>query len=387
MRILINAATAVVGGGAQVAAGLIASTLRDSRGNSYCYAVSSLVEEQIRSFGSTSRNFVSLKASPGKLVQGYSSRHKLLEIESSFRPDIVYSIAAPSYVRFKSTVEVARVTEPWITHPNKWCYSKLSLFRALQTRILVNLKVLALKRIQHFNTQTQTSAEGLCRRLKLSPTNVKVIPNCPNDIFSNSSDPGKSKPTERSILKVFVLGHPYSHKNFDLIPLVCKELKQMGRKVRFVVTFPEGNATSVKILEQASSLGVDGMIRNIGKITLPACKQQYLDCDAVFLPTLLETSSVTFLEAMSMNRPIITTNLDFAHTACGKAAEYFEPCDPKMAANAILNVLEDEDKRSELVRNGRSQIAKHPSQEEIYRAHIDWVMSIRGTTAREKTHQ
>ncbi len=42
----------------------------------------------------------------------------------------------------------------------------------------------------------------------------------------------------------------------------------------------------------------------------------------VFIPTLLEVFSATYLEAMLMKKPIIASDLEFSRDICGESA-YF----------------------------------------------------------------
>jgi glycosyltransferase involved in cell wall biosynthesis len=64
-------------------------------------------------------------------------------------------------------------------------------------------------------------------------------------------------------------------------------------------------------------------VYNLGPIPIPECASLYKECDAMFLPTLLECFSASYIEAMYMEKPIVTSDLDFAHTVCGNSALNF----------------------------------------------------------------
>ena len=55
------------------------------------------------------------------------------------------------------------------------------------------------------------------------------------------------------------------------------------------------------------------------------------------MPTLLESFSGTYVEAMYHQIPIFTSDIDFAHDVCKEAAFYFDPLD----SNSILSTLEN----------------------------------------------
>ena len=94
------------------------------------------------------------------------------------------------------------------------------------------------------------------------------------------------------------------------------------------------------------------------------CRNQ--PCQALFLPTLLESFSVTYLEAMHFGVPVLTSDLDFARFVCGDAAIYFDPWDPGSIKDAILRLRTDSDLGRELVARGHERLrAEFKSWDEI----------------------
>ena len=76
----------------------------------------------------------------------------------------------------------------------------------------------------------------------------------------------------------------------------------------------------------------------------------------MFLPTLLETFSASYPEAMKMERPILTSNLDFAIDICGDAALYFNPLDSYDIANKIKTLITDPILYQDLVEKGKNRL-------------------------------
>ncbi len=376
MKIFINAATAVVGGGAQVAASFIANTLAEPHGHDYIYTISPLVEKQL-SVLVNALPAVSLEVimpSPAKLFRGEQSRRRLYDLENEYRPDIIYSIASPSYLRFRNTPEIARFADGWFTHPSQIVLSRLTRTQALRLFMVLAYKKWALRRVKYFCTQSQVSASGLSHRLDLPLSNVSVIPNANNIIFNSKQEVAAPGHRTDNMTHVFVLAHPYSHKNIDLVPYVAEIIKKEDTKsVRFILTVPRDHATARQVLADAKRLDVDDMIELVGLLSLEECKRWYHLCSVVFLPTLLETFSATYLEAMAMQKPIVTTDLDFAHDICADAAEYFEPLNAKSAANAILNVTNNPTRRADLVENGINRLREYPTPKDQYRLQIAWI--------------
>ena len=155
-------------------------------------------------------------------------------------------------------------------------------------------------------------------------------------------------------------------------------LKERGRGGRFcfVVTLPDEGGVVDEFWNRTRLLNVVDMMENVGRLSIVDCAEWYARSDVVFLPTLLETFSATYLEAMAMGRPIVTTNLDFAREVCGPAALYYEPLSVQEAADAIERVANDERAWKELVQKGRRRLASFPSPEEKHDKVMDWVREV-----------
>ena len=80
-------------------------------------------------------------------------------------------------------------------------------------------------------------------------------------------------------------------------------------------------------------------LNNIGPISLEKCIYWYKRVDFVFLPTVLEVFSATYIEAMKFQKVIITTDMKFAKEICLDSAIYFEPNDYNDAADKILGII------------------------------------------------
>lgn len=150
----------------------------------------------------------------------------------------------------------------------------------------------------------------------------------------------------------------YPHKNFEILIPVVRLLKEMYPKfgARFVLTFEE------------NEMPVPDDVRDsfvfIGKVDVAECPSLYEQCDIMFMPTLLECFTASYPEAMRMEKPIVTTDLEFARGLCGDAACYYSAVDPNEAAEAIYKVATDKDYAKQLVENGRKQLQTFDNYEQ-----------------------
>jgi glycosyltransferase involved in cell wall biosynthesis len=174
-----------------------------------------------------------------------------------------------------------------------------------------------------------------------------------NPIRSQNKLPEKSK----NEFRLLTLSAWYPHKNLSCIPQVLEELKIMGyNTIQFIVTLPE---------EDYKKLGhPKSNLINVGKVKIEEGASLYQECDALFLPTLLECFSASYAEAMVMNKPILTSNLGFAQTVCKDAAIYFDPINPKDIASIIIELYNNKELQWELITKGKKQLENFGTAEE-----------------------
>ena len=84
------------------------------------------------------------------------------------------------------------------------------------------------------------------------------------------------------------------------------------------------------------------------------------------MPTLLESFSGSYIEAMHYGVPILTSDLDFAHDVCGESAIYFDPWNVETIKNAILELINNPEQARKLISAGKTQLeSKFQSWDDI----------------------
>lgn len=193
----------------------------------------------------------------------------------------------------------------------------------------------------------------------LGDVKVYTVTNYYNQVFDQ---PDKWKRTHKlsnfNGITCLSVSSPSSHKNFPIIIDIIRVLRQRHPdfKVRFVLTF---TSDSLQI--------PDDMQENfvfVGKVDVSECPNLYEQADIMFMPTLLECFTATYPEAMRMEVPIVTTDLEFARGLCGDAACYYSAIDAEAAAEAIYKVATDEAYRQQLTAYGKEQLKKFDNYEQ-----------------------
>jgi len=376
-KVLVNATTLVIGGGIQIGISFIEhASRRDITDIDFVFAVSRALYDNLSAELKRDLRVKVFAVPPARIIRGHKSRSLLKSLEREFQPHIVYTLGFPSYTRFRN-VEVGRYTNPWEICPTPLAYSTLSLNQRVIRFLMTQYRLLWAHRGQFLETQTEAAKSGIMARLSVAGDRIKVIPNAPNPRFLSDKQVGlPENRTGKS--RIFCLSADYTHKNLPIIPAVAERLKNVHRyrDCIFILTIPEGGHVYREVQRLSRKLGVVDMVQNVGPLRMEECIALYRDADIVFLPTLLEVFSATYIEAMAMSKPIVTTDLDFARDVCGDAALYYSPTSPSAAAQAIVALLRDTDLQAELIKRGGRRLNAFPDAEEKHRMVIDWLREI-----------
>ena len=377
MKILVNTTVCTAGGAVQVATAFVRQVCHDARGHEWGFALSEQVQRNVALLQSGKWPVEVFSPTPSRLFRGKSSRQKLREFETALQPDLVFTVFGPAYCRFQA-VHVCGFADGWVTHPSRFALESLPLTTRLRYILRKAYKSQFLRRDDFYIVEAEIGRKGLVHRLGIRDENITVVPNSFADLFVEAWDDVERPRHESDPVQVLCLAYPHAHKNLLLVPKVAAVLKSRGLAdhYRFVVTLPNSGCEVRRFWLEVDRLDVPKMIKNAGCILLSDCPKWYFQSDIVFLPTLLETSSATYPEAMKMGRPIVTTDLDFAREACGNAAEFFLPLSAESAADAIQRVTNDEQRRQTLIRKGYERLSRFPGPEAKYQMQVSFLEQV-----------
>lgn len=158
----------------------------------------------------------------------------------------------------------------------------------------------------------------------------------------------------------------YPHKNLEILLDLASLIKSAGLRYRIVTTINPDTGAARHFVDAITGRNLQGVIKNIGQVPLDQMHNLYEQCDALLMPTLLESFSIVYLEAMHHGLPVFTSDMWFAHSVCGEAAAYFDPLDAANILRAIEDVMPDPQAKWALVAAGNRQLASFPSWEENF---------------------
>lgn len=191
-------------------------------------------------------------------------------------------------------------------------------------------------------TESNLVSEGL--RVLFPKKRVFTISNTYNQIFIHPD-----KWTVFSLgafegITILVLSEAYIYKNLSITIRVAQYLveKYPSFIFRFVISVDRDMFGKIP-------KGLENQFVFIGKVGVTMLPSLYAQSDILFQPSLLECFPATYPEAMKMRVPILTTDLDFAHSICGDAAMYYSCLDAVDAAEKLYRLASDHRLRSAIL--------------------------------------
>jgi glycosyltransferase involved in cell wall biosynthesis len=374
MNAMLNCSTLLKGGGLQVAFSFIDQMLKAGDEAEWSLVLSSSVYEQVKDLlvGRGCRAEV-VEKSPAR---NFQARKQLSEIEAAIRPDVVFTLFGPAYVRFRSP-HLCGVAVPWVTHPSLLAYGSLTTMQRPLYLLISIYYGYWFRKANAWVVETPLAKRGLVNYLRLPQDRIAVVPNgCAYHYLTNKSSARFPKPHET--VRILVFSAYYPHKDLQIVPSVARELasRRPDLPFRFVLTLPRDSTEVQTIMDRAVRLGVAERIEMIGPVPVRDGPALYESCHISFLPSLLESFSANYPEAMAMKRPLVTTNLDFAKDVCGDAAVYFRPTDPRAAATAILSLIDNPRLWMKILEEGERVQASLPTPERKYALYRDCVLRL-----------
>ena len=103
----------------------------------------------------------------------------------------------------------------------------------------------------------------------------------------------------------------------------------------FITIDAEQHRGARALLETIEQQQLSADVVNIGPVGHEDLRSAYQSVRICLLPTVLESMSGTYLEALQYRLPIVTTDRDFARESCGSAATYFEPGEVEVAIDLL----------------------------------------------------
>jgi glycosyltransferase involved in cell wall biosynthesis len=351
MKILIDCSNLRVGGGIQVAISFISDLVKIRVDDEIVIFMSPEIKSSLKKI-SLPQNFSLLELSNEVYSNFFFRVIKLGKLERSIEPDVVFTVFGPSYHK-SYCPKVVGFAIPYIVYSSSPFFWKLSVIKKIRYKILAKTKLFFFKKYSNaLIFETDDARLSLINKIG-DRINMYTVGNTLNSIFQDYEKWTSNVSIIKTELDILCLSANYPHKNLDIIPDIIDEIlnEQPYLSFKFHIT--------AEMSDFGFSSFHNGYVNYIGRVELEDLPHLYSNMDIVFMPTLLEIFSTTYLEAMFMGVPLVCSDMSFARDICLDSAVFCDPINANDYARKILLVKSDESLKCSLIQNGKRNLRRY----------------------------
>lgn len=249
------------------------------------------------------------------------------------------------------------IHQPQLVYPSK----NYGMVPPLDRAKMWSIKRWVKKSLRHTDLifcQTPVMRDRFSKVFSYPTEHIKIMPNAVSEFAKTEYSPENIPDVfkNNNNFKFFFLTRYYPHKNLEVLINLFRDHQDTLRDVQCIITISPDCANAQRLLSQIQKYNLQKHIVNVGPLKQTELAAYFHNSDAMLFPTLLESFSGTYLEAMHFGLPILTSDLDFAHYICDDAAIYFNPWNPNDIAEKITRIKNNALCRNKLVTKGQKRI-------------------------------
>ena len=153
---------------------------------------------------------------------------------------------------------------------------------------------------------------------------------------------------------IIYTGNLYTHKNIKVILDALKDLPNISLKIICARSF-----FSEKLKDKIAQMGLKKQVEFLGYLDDKEFKNVYKEALALVHPSLMEGFSLTGLEAMALNCPVISSNTSCLPEIYNDSVLYFDPESGPDLVQKINQLKDNPELRQKLIKLGQQQLKKY----------------------------
>lgn len=295
----------------------------------------------------------------GPVSQMLFERCELPRRIAEFRPDVVWGLGNFGLRRPPCRQAVlfhkAHFVYPWKNRRGEPLRNRLVNW-AIRRRLAQSLPA-----TQLVFCQTAVTAERFPRQFRYTGR-IAVMPNAVSEVTKAGDVHRRPAVFDRlgGKFTLFCLTSYYTHKNLESLVEVYRRWRQELKRTAVIFTIAHGGSRRARaFLRSIERYDLGEHLVNVGPVAQSELPGYFAASAGLILPTILESFSATYVEAMQYERPILTSDMDFARVICGDAALYFDPFNPESIRDAILQLQRSPELQAQLVARGIERRRTH----------------------------
>lgn len=360
-KIFINGLSAKAGGGKSILTNYC-ELLSHSETKARYYVLSPSLEEY-KKYEKSNISFVNLPAFySNKFAFSYTYSVLLPRLLKKLGITVVFNLAD---LPIKTSInQVFLFDWPYALYPE----SKVWKMMSLKDWIIRKVKLYFFNKyapyISTIIAQTETAKMQLSKLYGFKQ--IEVVPNA---VSLDNLTGGETKDFRLPEgIKLLYLTHYYPHKNIEIFLPLADIIRKRNLNYKLITTLsPKQHSSADIFLKEIEIRGLGDIIINVGAVKMMHVPSLYRQCEGLLMPTLLESFSGTYVEAMYHKIPIFTSNMDFAIAVCGEAASYFDPTNAYEIIDKLEYVYKSENNKEALVKAGSKILHLLPDWNEAFK--------------------
>ena len=290
------------------------------------------------------------------------------KIEKEVKPNVIFTTFGPSYHK-SNFPKIVGFAFGQMLYTNSPFYNQLSFLQQLKYKLLIFLKKKAFINNADALVFETENARLIFKQKTGYKKNTFTVHNTLNVIF-NKKEEWLNLPIEKTQLDILCLTANYPHKNLSIIPKLIEEIQKEALKLNFKVHI------SLKKEELNFDNQYDNYINYLGSVSLAQLPSLYQQMDVLLMPSLLETFSTTYLEAMAMRIPIVASDMPFSRDICAEAALYCSPLKAEEYAEKILLLHKNIGIRDKLIQKGEQNLKRFGTSIDRTKKYVEIIEQI-----------
>ena len=193
--------------------------------------------------------------------------------------------------------------------------------------------------------------EYIIQHFKIKPQNITTTYEATDPQFLSTIYDLRSTIYQNYIIYT---GNLYPHKNIDIIFKALKKLPDLKLKIISARSF-----FTQKIKDKIKQYNIENQVEILGYIKDSEFQKIYSKALALVHPSFMEGFSLTGLEAMALNCPVISSNSSCLPEIYNNSVLYFNPNSSEELIEQIIKLQKSDKLREKLIKLGLEQIKKY----------------------------
>lgn len=364
MNLLFNASNLRFGGGISVAGNLLQAIIPlRAADNIYVLAPQLEVYGSLRRYPNVSIITVPESFHRSWPVKYYHNRFVFPKLATRYQAHKIISlgnIAFPS----ANIPQLLLLQNAWPLYADSIAWQKLDRKAALYNRMMNAWTETHLRYAQMYALQTTVMQERFYRQYQVPESKTILLPNAINHLSAATK---VALPAEGPI-RLLMLSKYYPHKNFDILLPLAALIKDQRLPVTITLTIDSTESAAAKaFLQTIQKQQLQHVLLSEGHIPQEQVGNLCSRHHGLLFPTLLESFSGTYIEAMNSGLPVFTSDLDFARNTCGDSAFYFDPLNAAAILQTVMNAFSKPELLQQKTARGKALVAAMPTWQDIAR--------------------